>query len=264
MELGQHVYSEKTQERLFAVFRLLIFFAAITFFINSVLGSIVRYYEAGGACLDWPTCLGQWLLPNSNGSVTVIWDYTHRLFTALSASLSILALILAKLIASKNAWIVRPLYLVFFLLTGQVLIGALLNIGWIESWRFLTSAIHLALSLVIQAAIVLAAIVAYSVRSANSKLSLFFRTPYAKFSLVTTFAVFILLVSGLLVSRLSANMQCIGWPICIPQNDASWIAFSHRIWVGITALMVTGLFIRSWQTQRSQATVLVAATAAFT
>jgi protoheme IX farnesyltransferase len=75
----------------------------------------------------------------------------------------------------------------------------------------------------------------------------------------------LLFVSGTLVSASGANAACQGWPLCseiIPVDYLGWINLVHRVITLFAGLMVAGLFIQAWRTQRSQIGVLVATTAA--
>ena len=93
--------------------------------------------------------------------------------------------------------------------------------------------------------------------------TLIFSSSYACLSLVAPAIVFILLVSGLLVSRSQAALACLGWPLCSPQTLLGWVTLGHRLWVGVTAFVLTWLLLQSWRAQRSQVAVLVTATSAF-
>ena len=78
-------------------FHYLLLTSAVAIFLLIVLGGIVRVTESGGACLDWPTCFGQWTPPagwtlfNQGASL----DYLHRLLTILVTPLILATAVIA-------------------------------------------------------------------------------------------------------------------------------------------------------------------------
>jgi protoheme IX farnesyltransferase len=72
---------------------------------------------------------------------------------------------------------------------------------------------------------------------------------------------FLLLVSGAVVSALEAAQACPGWPVCLPVSSIGWINLGHRMVVLVVAVLVLAVFRRAWLTQREQTLVLVATTA---
>ncbi|HSM05192.1 MAG TPA: COX15/CtaA family protein [Longimicrobiales bacterium] len=63
--------------------------AALLVFAQSVVGGVVRHTDAGMACPDLPTCLGEWVPPLSNGLVAT--HFLHRVL-AVVATLAVLVL----------------------------------------------------------------------------------------------------------------------------------------------------------------------------
>jgi protoheme IX farnesyltransferase len=49
--------------------------------------------------------------------------------------------------------------------------------------------------------------------------------------------------------------------LCVPVGALGWLNLGHRVIVAVTGILVAFLFLRAWQTQRSQPAVLVSATA---
>ena len=257
--IGQiKVYSSKTVSFL----RFVLVAVIVIFFATTVLGGILRYYDAGGACLDWPTCLGNWLPPQAALSASVSLDYLHRALSGLGLLMIFLATGVAGLKIKGNPGILRPLIIALALSFSQVILGGILNTGLYQQSQSWLSALHLALSLGMQLVIVQAAMVAFNPPEPTQR-KLVFQTPYARLSLVVLVVVNILLASGLLVTRSQAASACSGWSICLPQNIPGWITLGHRLWVGLTGLVLTVLLLKSWRTHRSHAVVLVTATAAF-
>ncbi len=256
-------------------FRYIALAASIAIFLLIVLGGMLSATGSGGACLDWPTCFGRWTPPPASATL----DYLHRLATVVVVVTVILAAWVARRSHHRQPWIVRPVNLALATLAAQIALGAWMamspNIGE-AAWL---SALHLGLSLLVQAALLVSTVVAFypaswatgsshqkgygdrqsTQLSRNPTIQL--NTPFARLSLATLAAVFTLLASGALVSAMGAAQACPGWPLCLPASPAGWISLGHRLVVLGTAVLVTVLLRRAWHTQRSQPAVLVATTA---
>lgn len=62
---------------------------AVLVFAQSVVGGVVRHTDAGMACPDFPTCIGEWVPPMTNHLVAV--HFTHRVL-GVAATLVVAAL----------------------------------------------------------------------------------------------------------------------------------------------------------------------------
>jgi len=236
--------------------------AAILVYGLIVAGGVVRVTEAGGACPDWPTCFGQWTPPAGQSAGL---DYFHRLATALLLPVLAVAAFLAFRRYRQERWILYPLLLAAGLLFVQIGIGGLLATGAIPAGRTWVSAVHMALSLLIQSAVVFAGVAAFT-RSNQpreaARARLVFRSSFARLSLLVFGVVFILLISGTIVAGSQASQACSGWPLCEPDMALGWVSLGHRLLVAAVAAWMIVLFVRAWRTQRTQPAVLVSTTAA--
>ena len=233
-------------------FRHLLLAAAIVTFIVIVLGVLTRF-TAGGSCPDWPTCFGSWTVPIQSSAML---EYVHRAVTMLAGVLVLTALIWSWRQFRHSRLIFTPLLLSAFAFGAEIAVSAA---GVFELFpEVLESSLHLGLALLIFGLQLLAVSAAFQLEIPNR---LRFRSPFAKLSLITLAAVFVLLVSGTLVSVTGATAYCEGWPLCDPQSALGWLNLGHRAIVGVTSILVAFLAVRAWQTQRSQPAILVAATA---
>jgi protoheme IX farnesyltransferase len=247
-----------------AVLPYLALATAISIFLLIVVGGIVRVTGSGGGCPDWPTCFGVWTPPVVESAAL---DYLHRAVTILVAPLVIGLALIAGSRARRVSWIRFPALAALALLGVQIGLGALVVTHSIGARPWL-SAVHLGFSLLIQALVLVAAVLAFY-RRGNFHLSEkpAFRSPFARLSLITLAALFILLISGSIVAATRSNSVCASWPLCggglLPTSPIGWLHVVHRLLVAGTGLLMAVLFYRAWKTQRSQAPVLVATTAAF-
>ena len=249
-------------------FRYLLLASAVAIFLLIVLGGIVRVTESGGACLDWPTCFGQWTPPagwtlfNQGASL----DYLHRLLTILVAPLILATAVIAWRRYPSERWVNRLLIIAVVLMVVQVVLGGAVAlrstaIGW--NWM---SPAHLGLSLLMLACLTVATVIVFYKNEITSDTTrLVYRSPFARLSLITLGALSLLLLSGAVVSGGQFATACTGWPLCngslIPGDYAGWVNLSHRLLVVLVSGLVVLLFIRAWRIQRTQPGILVASTA---
>jgi protoheme IX farnesyltransferase len=239
-------------------FRNLALASAIAVFILIVIGGVVRATGTGGACLDWPTCFGSWSPPAAQNA---LYDYAHR-----AASLLTLVLLLAS---AGLAWrdfrrarlLSGGVFAALGLLLVQISLGALVSLTGSQSgWL---SGLHLGLALLIEAALLVSSVAAFSAKPAAS---LKFASPFGRLSLLSLGLLFLLMVSGAVVSASGAAAACQSWPLCdglqLPASAAAWISSLHRLIVLAAALGMGAQLLKAWRTQRSQPAILTATTAA--
>lgn len=133
--------------------------------------------------------------------------------------------------------------------------GAPAEMSWIAS-------LQLGLALVSLGLIVAAAVLSWGDAPARFN----FRSPFGRLTLAVMGMIFLVLVSGALVSGTGSGQTCSSWPLCeslVPVSPADWINTVHRLIVGLAGFALLYALIRAWKTQRTQITVIAAATAAF-
>jgi len=237
----------------------------IAIYLLVVMGNVVRVSDAALACPDWPTCFGQFAFP---AAVEARIQVVHRGLAVLAALMVMAAAWAAR--RRETVQIIRvPLMAAVPLMLVQALLGGVLvGVGA----PALLAAIHLGLALIVLALLTLATTAAYGLwtpvvdHAARWNDRLTFRAPFARLAVASTAAVFLVLVSGAVVTASGSGQVCSGWPLCAggwPVETQGWLQLAHRALTGTATLLVTLVFIRAWQTQRSQRVILTAATAVF-
>ncbi len=100
--------------------RILATSAAALVFVQSVVGGVVRHTDAGMACPDVPTCLGEWVPPLSNGLVA-----THFLHRVLGVVVTVLVLVLVARLLRRGT----PEHLRRFGILAGLLVLAQMTLG---------------------------------------------------------------------------------------------------------------------------------------
>ena len=246
-------------DRLFRWFAL---GATLAIFASVVLGGMVRSAEAGLACGDWPMCLGQWLPPREPNALV---NYLHRLATTIVFPLLLVSIWANCQIGFSNPVIKKLLNASMILLILQVFMGWVITSDRVLISREWVSTIHMVLSLAMLGSMV--AVVAFAwyhryYKDGGGRISL--RSRFGRTSLGLLASLFVLLLSGTLVTNSQAGLSCGSWPLCegglIPTNQADWINIIHRLVVLVTSVLMVLAWIQAWRTQRSQTPILVSTT----
>ena len=232
-------------------YRHLLLAAVMATFAVIVMGVLVRV-TAGEGCPDWPTCYGIWTAPVQTSALL---DYVHRAATVLAGLLGLGALAWTWRRYRSTRLIFVPWLLSVLTFGLEILVSAAGVWQWLPTP--LESSLHLGLALLIFGFQLMAVAAAFQTKIPAR---LTFQTPFARLSLITLVAIFVLLFSGTLVSVSGATASCEGWPLCDPVGALGWLNLGHRAIVAVTGILAALLFVRAWQTQRSQPAVLVAAT----
>lgn len=246
------------------IYRNLVLGASIAIFVLIVLGGIVRINGAGGACPDYPTCFGRFTPPYEVGALP---DYFHRLVTLVAGGFLVVAAVVARRWFSDNKEIKNSLWLPLGLLFAQIILGWSISQVELQNGAVIASAIHLGLSLLILAWVIALTVKAYYLSINPGKpLRLSYGTSFGRHSLFTAGSVFVLLVSGVILSRVNPADACVGWFFCdgsvIPRDATAWLGMIHRLIVLAGGVSLATLLVRAWRQQRTQTIVIVATTAA--
>jgi heme A synthase len=221
--------------------------------------------DSSRGCPDWPGCYGKIVPPLRTDAII---ESVHRSLAALTSVAIVAAAILGWWRSRSIRWVSwPPLIAVAFLLAVNVL-GALVVLRGLSPSM---AAVDLGSALTVQALMLMASVVAssgYDNPRMPDRLS--FGNPFAKLTLLTLFATFIVLVSGPLVASPGSTERCLGWPLfagkTISAGLLGWLqvarTFGPRRLVAVVAgILVTATVVQACRTQRGQAGIVGAATA---
>ncbi len=226
--------------------RYLIVITALLMYGLIVLGGFVRT-TYGPGCPDWPLCYGH-VLPPSTFSAWL--DWVHRFV----ASIVGIFLVSATALAWAELTITHPVTRYLALTVPLLLVES--GLGGLAVIRELPSqvvALHLALSLLILALVLLATVRAFLPLPVARK-----RSPLARVVDIALLLVYVFILTGALVTTSGAAWACQKWPLC---EDGVWPANNPPALINVVhrymALVIGGvlglLVYRAWQDKRVQA-----------
>jgi heme A synthase len=235
------------------LFRTLAGLAALSIFVQIVLGAVVRLTDSGLSCPDWPLCYGLWFptpdklaaLPSVDYTFgQVMAEWTHRLNAAAVVSpLILILLILAIRLRRSAPGLLTTMVAAVVVLLVQAGLGGFTVLDRNSPWSV---AVHLSVALVLLA-LVLRARMIDQVPGAAAPW-----TAVRLFAALTAVLVLVTVASGAMMAKSGASLACSTWPLCdgalIPDMSDPGIRlhFSHRLLVlGLGfAVMATWLVAR--------------------
>jgi heme A synthase len=231
-------------------FRYLVLTAALMTFGLITMGGIVRVTGSGLGCPDWPTCHGQLIPPMR---MDAIIEYLHRLIAALTSPFILASAIVGWWKFRAIMWVSRPPVIVLGLLVVEIVLGAITVLTELPPEIV---AVHLGTALTIFALMLTSAVMAFARHHDPVQPDrLAFRTPSARLTCGRwrRFSS----CSWRRWSRAALTAGCIGCYAAASSRPAHLVHMTTLI-VGASSLVVW--FIAAWRTQRTQRSILSAAT----
>ncbi len=201
-----------------------------------VLGGVVRVTGSGLGCPDWPLCHGRVVPP---WELTALIEYSHRLVaSAIVSPLVLLTCGVSWLAHRQERWLVLPSSLAVVLLVAQALLGGVTVLTELPGP---VVASHLALGQALLGCLVLVMVVAHrgplgfshQLAGVSDSVGSSGADPFPSLALISAGAVYLLILSGSVVTASNATGACVTWPLCqggvFPENLLPMIHMAHRL-----------------------------------
>jgi cytochrome c oxidase assembly protein subunit 15 len=240
--------------------RNLLLAASVATYLLITAGSTVCVTGSAMGCPDWPACYGQIVPPMRLDSII---EYTHRIVALLASPLIFAAAIVGWRRTRSLHWVSRPPIIAIPFLLAVVIFGALAVLRGLEPGL---AALDLGSALIVLALMMIATAAGfYYYHNPNAPSRPSFRTPFARLILGTATAVYLVLVSAVLVAATGSLARCLGWPLYSsvwPTVDSrAWLAVVRRVVAGLASVLVLAVIVQAWRTRRGQKGVVAVATA---
>jgi heme a synthase len=205
-----------------------------------MLGGVVCVTGASQGCPDWPACYGRLLPPPRFDSIL---EYTHRVVAGLTSVLILASAVVGARRYRSIPWLSRAPLIAVGLLLAVVVLGAMVVLRGLEPGL---AALDLGLALLVQALVITAAVTA-AARHENPQLpgGLSFHGVLVRLALVAGVAVFILLVSGVLVAADGSTERCLSWPLYGIETGSGPQGVRRAMGV-LAGVLVLAVVARAW------------------
>ncbi len=240
-------------------FRYLVLSTSIFTYLTIIFGGISRIAESSLICPTWISCYSSWFPVVETGSLI---QYIHLIASSIAGPLILISMIVAIIRYRSFKIIIIPLQIAVLLLILQTFLGAFIadSINHPDLTPF-----HFALALLILALVTISTVMIFVLRfDSNQADRMSFKSPFSKISLWSLGIIFIVLISGMIVTNSGLGLSCESWPLCdgltIPTTSIAWVELIHRAAVGLGSIVMIVLLLNAWRTQRTQRAILTAAT----
>lgn len=239
--------------------RYLLLTATVMSYLVVTMGGLVCITGSAMGCPDWPGCYGQIIPPMRIDSII---EYMHRFSAALAGPFVLASSILGWRKYRQLRWVSRPPVAAVLFMLAVAIFGRLAVLRGLSPG---VAAIDLGSALVTLALMVLATVAAFhhQGRPVESQ-RLSFRNPLAGLALSTLVAMFLMLVSGVLVAESGSIARCVGWPLFnreVAPVAPGGLALARELISAVTGLLLVAVVIQAWRRRGNHAATVPVATA---
>ena len=201
------------------------FTSAASVFVLVIIGGVVRVTESGLGCPDWPLCYGKLLPPLE---YTALIEYTHRFVASVIVGPLIIATAAVALIRYRHdRWVWIPAAVSVPLLIVQGLLGGVTVLTHLPGEIV---AVHLGTAQALFAVCLFLAITA--ARTPVTRGGVAEGDGHHRWAIAAAVGVYLVIVSGAIVTAMGATGACITWPLCqgsvFPMHHLTGIHMFHR------------------------------------
>lgn len=216
----------------------------ISVFVLVIIGGVVRVTGSGLGCPDWPLCYGKVLPPLE---YTAIIEYTHRFVASVIVGPLVLVTAVVGIRRYRNdGWVWIPAALSVPLLIVQGLLGGITVLthlpGGVVALHLATAEVLLATCVVIMVASYRTPIMRKDAQSTSDG--------YHRWAIIGAVSVYVVIVTGALVTAMGATGACVTWPLCqgqaFPMNHLTAIHMFHRYVVLALGVLLLYASWRCW------------------
>ena len=221
--------------------------SSVMTYLLIVMGGVVCVTGSGGGCPDWPGCYGNIIPPMQTASLI---EFLHRLVAGLAFALIIGAAIVSWRKSSAIRWVSWPTMLAVVLLLVVSAFGAAAVLHGLAPGL---AAIDLGLALIVLALVLTATVMAFAHRADPSLIGgLSDRHAFARLTFWTLGAIYLVLVSGVLVAGKGSLTRCLGWPMWreLAMDLPGWPQAVRRLLAVMASLLIVVAVVQAWRTQR--------------
>ena len=198
---------------------------AVSVFILVIIGGVVRVTESGLGCPDWPLCYGKVLPPLE---YTAIIEYTHRFVASVIVGPLVLATAIVALMRYRHdRWVWAPGAISVPLLIVQGLLGGVTVLTHLPGGIV---AVHLGTALALLAVCLFLMVASY--RTPIVRVGEVRGDGYHRWAIAGTVGVYVVIISGAVVTAMGATGACVTWPLCqgsaFPMHHLTAIHMFHR------------------------------------
>ncbi len=232
--------------------------SAVMTYLLIVMGGVVCVTGSGRGCPDWPGCYGSIIPPMQTASII---EYLHRLVAGLTFVLIIVSAIVSWRKSNAIRWVSWPTMLAVVLIVVVSAFGAAAVLRGLSPGA---AAVDLGTALIVLGLISTATVVAFAHRN-NPSLTggLSGRQAFTQLTIWTLVAIYVVLVSSVLVAGKGSLTRCLGWPMWrqLAMDLPGWPQVVRRLLASVAGLLIIAVVVQAWRTQRRHKGILIVATA---
>jgi cytochrome c oxidase assembly protein subunit 15 len=178
-----------------------------------------------------------------------ILEYAHRVLAGITSLFIVAAALVGWRRARHAPWVRWPLVIAVVFLAAVIFFGAMVVLRGLGPGL---SALDLGSALVVLGLMLIAAVVAGHKRHGSDlPIHLSFRGPFARLTLWTMIAVFVVFISGVLVATSGSVVRCLSWPLYGGpwrlDDVRGWLLLARGVLSGVAGILILYVVVQAWR-----------------